>query len=89
MKHLVITHLEQYLSMADSHENPKVPKIVEIGDSQKGPWIRAITYPYSFLFEWQKYFPENQIHRDEVAKTLKDHGHIEGRVRDLTTGSRF
>ena len=84
-----IQELEDYCSKADSHSNPKTLKVVE-GTEREGKVgqiyrIRAVTFPLTFMIQWQA-DGLNKEQFDTHVSVLLEHGHMKGRLEDLSTG---
>jgi hypothetical protein len=84
-----IQELEDYCVKADCHTNPKTLKIVEgterLVAGQPRFRIRAVTFPLTFMIQWQAEGLTKEKFDSHVG-ILVDHGHMKGRLEDLSTG---
>jgi|SRR3972149_2451821 len=89
MKKIELNKLEDYLTTAGAHSNPKTLKVVEAFKGEKCWGLRAVTFPVTFILEWKKYFNLDEVGKAEYNTTLTsllEQGHLEGKVTDITTG---
>ena len=89
MKEFTYLNLEEYLDKADKYEDPKIIKIVQVDAKEEANLycVKAMVYLRTALICWE----DKNIDLDRVRsdkKILKEHGHAEGRVVEVT-GLKF
>lgn len=88
MKEFTYQHLEDYLDKADKYDDPKIIKMVEVSSVEESKFytIKAMVYLRTALICWETKVKLGDV--DPLRKVLKEHGHAEGRVVEVT-GLKF
>ncbi len=86
MKHFTYTNLNDYLKIADAHEDVKTIKIVEelkhLNGNSPCIGVRAVTYLRTALIQWVLY-EDRKGKREDLIRDLKKHHHAPGMMREV------
>lgn len=88
VKEFTYNNLDEYLDKADKYEDPKIIKIVEMSAKEESNLynLKAMVYLRTALLCWEGKGGLDVV--KELLKELKQHGHAEGRVVEVT-GLKF
>ena len=78
--------MEEYLRKADTYSDPKIVKMFEVTvkDNPKFANVKATVYLRTALICWESSSLQGLNEVNALRKTLKEHGHAEGKVVEVT-----
>lgn len=83
MKEYWYKDIDEYLEMADTHDNPKTTKMFEILDVEEQDMrlFRAITHLRTYLIGFQKKVSVTEL--PDLSVKCKSHNHKEGIILEV------
>ena len=84
MQKIQFDEVQDYIGKSQEHENPKTVKVVQSRLLPPGDQtcVRAVTFALTHMLEWKGTVSKDDV--PSVVQHLKDTGHVEGKISELT-----